>query len=86
MDSQRSRRVGDAFLVARIRFLNIKLLEFFQRFIKHDVPVEHVFNHCFQAGAYLHRFVSQSVCVRSPSVSEGHVKYFLVTDSASRPP
>ena len=55
MDSQRRGRVSDPFLVARICFLNVKLLELLERFIQHDVPVKHIFNYCFQAGAYLHR-------------------------------
>jgi hypothetical protein len=55
MDPERCGRVRDPFLVAGVRFLDVKLLEFFERFIKHDVPVKHVFNYCFQAGAYLHQ-------------------------------
>jgi len=54
MNSKRCRGVSDPLLVARVGFLDIKLLEFFERFIQHDVPVKHVFDYCFQAGAYLH--------------------------------
>ena len=55
MDPERGGCVRDPLLVAGVRFLDVELLEFFQRFIQHDVPVKHVFNYCFQAGAYLHR-------------------------------
>ena len=55
MDPERCCRVRDPLFVTRVRFLDVELLEFFQRFIQHDVPVKHVFNYCFQAGAYLHR-------------------------------
>ena len=55
MNPQRGCGVRDPLLVARVGFLDIELLEFFERFIQHDVPVKHVFNYCFQAGPYLHR-------------------------------
>ncbi len=54
MDPERGGCVRDPLLVAGVRFLDVELLEFFERFVKHDVPVKHVFNYCFQAGAYLH--------------------------------
>ena len=56
MDPEGCRRVCDSLLVARVRFLDVELLEFFERLIKHDVPVKHVFDYCFQAGAYLHLY------------------------------
>src|SRR5207247_10646863 len=46
--------VRDAFLVSAKRFLNVELFEFFQSLVEHDVAVEHIFDDCFQAGAYLH--------------------------------
>jgi hypothetical protein len=54
MDAERLGGVRNAFLVPGKRFLNIELFEFFESFIQHDVTVEHIFYHCFQAGAYLH--------------------------------
>ena len=54
MNPQRCCGVRDPLLVAREGFLDVELLEFFERFIQHDVPVKHVFNYSFQAGAYLH--------------------------------
>lgn len=74
MNPQRCGGVRDPLLVARVGLLNIKLLEFFERFIQHDVPVKHVFNYCFQAGAYLH-FYFVLILIRSPSVSEGHLNF-----------
>jgi hypothetical protein len=46
--------VRDAFLVSSKRFLYVKLFEFFESFVEHDVTVEHVFDDSFKAGAYLH--------------------------------
>lgn len=55
MDAERDRGVSDAFLVTRVGFLNVELLEFFERLVKHNVAIEHVFDHCFEAGANLHK-------------------------------
>ena len=57
MDAQRCGGVSDSLLVARIGLLNVKLFEFFERLIKHDVTIKHVIDHGFEAGAYLHRSV-----------------------------
>ena len=73
MDPEGCGCMRDPFLVAGVRFLDVELLEFFERFVKHDVPVKHFFNYCFQAGAYLHRSFCPYLCVRSPSVSEGNL-------------
>ena len=54
MNPKRGCGVRDPLLVAGVGFLDIELLEFFERFIQHDVPVKHVFNYSFQAGTYLH--------------------------------
>src|SRR5437764_9263830 len=81
MNPKRRGGVSDPFLVARVGFLDIELLEFFERFIQHDVPVKHIFNYSFQAGAYLH-FYLVLILVRSPSVSEGNLRYFESTRCA----
>src|SRR5256885_1611619 len=81
MDSKRRGGVRDPLFVARVGFLDIELLEFFERFIQHDVPVKHIFNYSFQAGAYLH-FYFVLILVRSPSVSEGNLRYFESTRCA----
>src|SRR2546430_5143204 len=57
MDPERGCCVCDPLFVARVGFLDVELLEFFERFIQHDVPVKHFFNYCFQARAYLHRWL-----------------------------
>src|SRR4051812_48676084 len=57
VDTERRRRVSDALLVSCVGFLNVKLLEFFERLVQHDVAVEHVFNYSFKAGADLHLLV-----------------------------
>lgn len=54
MDAESGGRVTDTLLVARVGLLNVELLEFFERLVKQDVAVEHVFNYCFEAGANLH--------------------------------
>ena len=54
MDAESIGRMTDALFVARVGLLNVKLLEFFERLVKQDVAIEHVFNYCFEAGANLH--------------------------------
>jgi hypothetical protein len=54
MDAERDGSVTDALLIARVSFLDVELLEFFERLVQQDVAVEHVLNDCFEAGAYLH--------------------------------
>jgi len=76
MDPERRGRVRDPLLVAGVRFLDVKLLEFFERFIKHDVPVKHVFNYCFQAGAYLHRFFVLICLCQKPERERGQLTLF----------
>src|SRR5256885_9217532 len=49
MNPKRGCGVRDPLLVAREGFLDVELLEFFERFIQHDVPVKHVFTYSFQA-------------------------------------
>ena len=75
MDPEGCGCVRDPFLVAVVRFLDVELLEFFERFIQHDVPVKHVFNYCFQAGTYLHRSFVLICYARSPSVCEGNFQF-----------
>src|ERR1700730_138314 len=58
MDAQGSGSVRNPLLVPTVRLLNVKLLEFFQGFIEHNMTVKHVIDYCFQAGAYLHRIPS----------------------------
>jgi len=62
MNPKRGCGVRDPFLVARVGLLDIELLEFFERFIQHDVPVKHIFNYSFQAGTYLHSTLSLFLC------------------------
>ena len=54
MDAESIGRMTDALFVARVGLLNVKLLEFFERLVKQDVAIEHVFNYGFEAGANLH--------------------------------
>ncbi len=54
VDAERVGGIGDALLVAREGLLNIQLFELLQSFVEHDVSIEHLFDNCFQSGAYLH--------------------------------
>ena len=54
MDAQSRSRKRDALLISSEGLFDIKLFEFFERFIEKDMAVEHVFNHSFEAGADLH--------------------------------
>ena len=75
MNPKRRGGVSDPFLVARVGFLDIELLEFFERFIQHDVPVKHIFNYSFQAGAYLHFNESLFLC-QKPERERGQPSIF----------
>ena len=55
VNAERRGGVSDSLLISRVGFLDVKLLEFFERLVQHDVAVEHVFNYSFEAGADLHR-------------------------------
>jgi len=44
VNAERRRGMSDPLLVASVSFLNIELLKFFERLVKHNVAVEHVFN------------------------------------------
>jgi hypothetical protein len=54
MDTESGGGVRNSLLIPAVRFLNVKLLKFFQGFVEHDVTIKHVIDYCFQAGAYLH--------------------------------
>jgi hypothetical protein len=54
VNPQSCRGVGNPFLVSVVGFLNVELFKLFEGLVQQDVAVEHVFNYCFQAGAYLH--------------------------------
>src|SRR5712672_2333501 len=84
MNPKRRGGVRDSLLVARVGFLDIELLEFFERFIQHDVPVKHNFNYSFQAGAYLHFNESLFLC-QKPERERGQ-STFRVNKSVSSPP
>ena len=56
VNAERRGGVSDPLLVARVSFLDVKLLELFERLVQHDVAVEHVFNYSFEAGANLHYY------------------------------
>ena len=58
MDAKRGGSMTDALLITGVSFLDVEFLEFFERLVKHYVPVEHIFNHRFEAGADLHSLVS----------------------------
>ena len=60
MNAEGGGGVRDAFLVSRVSFLNVKLLELIESFIQKDVTVEHVFDYGFEAGADLHLIFSNS--------------------------
>src|SRR5215831_16135253 len=79
---ERGSRVANALFVPGVGFLNVELLEFFEGLVKPDVAVEHVFNHCFEARANLHRSDPNSVWgaeVRDP-------KHGSIPDSRLRTP
>src|SRR5690242_3097309 len=54
MNPQRRSGVSNPLLVTRVGLLNVELLEFLECLVKHDVTIEHVFDYCFETGAYLH--------------------------------
>jgi hypothetical protein len=54
VDAQSLGSVRNTLFVSRKGFLNVKLFEFFKSFVEHYVTVEHIFDHSFETGAYLH--------------------------------
>src|SRR5712692_3388325 len=78
MDAERVGSIGDAFLVAGKCFLNIQLFELLQSFVEHDVTIEHLFDHCFQSGAYLHR-ISLTTKSKLETIADEQLISFEVT-------
>ena len=75
MDAERGGGVSDALLVTRVGFLNIEFLEFLERLVEQYVPVKHIFNYSFEAGANLHSLSdSQSVGVFALRTIQSAVK------------
>jgi len=59
VDAESVGGVCDALSISRESFLNIELFEFCQSLVQHYPAIQHIIDHCFQAGAYLHSLLQR---------------------------